>query len=92
VRVYLDDIPAFSKTREEHTQTLKMILQWLQEEKLFAKAKKCEFLLLEIDLPGMKVSARGFRMEEKKVTQVKEWKPPKNVWGVREFLRFINFY
>jgi hypothetical protein len=27
VQVYLDDIPAFSKTREEHIQTLKMILQ-----------------------------------------------------------------
>jgi hypothetical protein len=31
-------------------------------------------------------------MEEKKVTQVKEWKPPKNVQGVWEFLGFINFY
>jgi len=27
VRVYLDDIPAFSKTKEEHIETLKMILQ-----------------------------------------------------------------
>jgi hypothetical protein len=79
VRVYLDDIPAFSKTREEHIQTLKMILQRLREERLFAKAKKCEFLLPEIDLLGVKVSAKGFRMEEKKVTQVREWKPPRNV-------------
>jgi hypothetical protein len=78
----LDDIPAFSKTREEHIQTLKMVLQQLREEKLFAQAKKCEFLLPEIDLLGVKVSAKGFHMEEKKVTQVKEWKPPKNMWGV----------
>ena len=66
VRVYLDDIPAFSRTQEEHIETLKMILQLLREEQLFAKAKKCEFLLPEIDLLGVKVSAQGFRMEEKK--------------------------
>jgi hypothetical protein len=92
IQVYLDDIPAFLKTREEHIQTLKMVLQWFREEKLFAKAKKCEFLLPEIDLLGVKVSVKGFCMEEKKVTQVREWKPPKNMQGVREFLGFINFY
>lgn len=31
-------------------------------------------------------------MEEKKVTEVQEWRPPWNVRGVREFLGFINFY
>jgi len=31
-------------------------------------------------------------MEEKKITQVREWKPPCTVRGVREFLGFMNFY
>ena len=92
VRVYLDDIPAFSKTKEEHIETLKMILQRLQEERLFAKAKKCEFLLSEIDLLGVKVSTQGFRMEEKKIGEIQDWKPPRNVRGVRGFLGFMNFY
>jgi len=73
-------------------QTLEMTLQLLWEEHLFAKAKKCEFFLSEIDLLGVKVSTQGFRMEEKKITQVQEWKPPCTVRGVREFLGFMNFY
>ena len=48
----------------------------LDQPQLFAKAKKCEFYLPEINLLGVKVSAQGFRMEEKKVTEVQEWKPP----------------
>ncbi len=92
VGVYLDDIPVFSKTKEEHVETLKMVLQRLQEEHLFAKAKKCEFMLPEIDLLGVKVSVQGFRMEEKKITKIREWKAPRNVRGVRGFLGFMNFY
>jgi len=70
VGVYLDDIPVFSKTKEEHVETLKMVLQCLREEHLFAKAKKCEFMLPEIDLLGVKVSVQGFQMEEKKITEI----------------------
>jgi len=92
VRVYLDNIPAFSKTKEEHIKTLEMTLECLQQNKLFTKAKKCKFFLPEIDLLGVKVSAQGFRMEEKKITQIQEWKPPRNVRGVQEFLGFMNFY
>lgn len=29
VRVYLDDIPMFSKTKDEHTETLKRVMQIL---------------------------------------------------------------
>jgi hypothetical protein len=92
VRVYLDDIPAFSKDKRRAYPDSEDDTTTTQGRELFAKAKKCEFLLPEINLLGVKVSAKGFRMEEKKVTQVKEWKPPKNMWGVREFLGFINFY
>ena len=92
VGVYLDDIPVFLKTKEEHVETLKMVLQHLQEEHLFAKAKRCEFMLPKINLLGVKVSAQGFRMEEKKITEIREWKAPRNVRGVRGFLGFMNFY
>ena len=61
-------------------------------QQLFTKAKKCEFLLTEIDLLGVKVSIQGFRMEEKKITEIREWKAPRNVRGIRGFLGFMNFY
>jgi len=50
----------FQRLKKEHIETLKMILQQLQEECLFAKTKKCEFLLSKIDPLGVKVSMQGF--------------------------------
>ena len=42
VAVYLDDIPIFSKTAEEHLEHIKAVLQILKESKLYCKLKKCE--------------------------------------------------
>jgi len=92
VRVYLDDILVFSKDANDHTKTMKEVLQVLREHRLFAKAKKCEFHKQEMELLGLKVTTKGFEMEDKKVTEVQQWKPPKNMKGVWSFLGFCNFY
>ena len=41
---------------------------------------------------GVDVLDKGFEMEKLKVGAIEEWKPPKNVRGVREFVGFCNFY
>jgi hypothetical protein len=43
VVVFIDDILAFSKTKEEHAEHLRLVLQKLREHKLYAKRSKCEF-------------------------------------------------
>jgi len=43
VVVFIDDILVHSKTREEHANHLRMVLKTLEEHKLYAKLKKCEF-------------------------------------------------
>ena len=43
VIVFIDDILVYSQSREEHEQHLRIFLQVLREQKLFAKFKKCEF-------------------------------------------------
>jgi len=91
VSVYLDDIPAFSENRLAHVATMWQVLGILRETKLFTKAKKCEFHK-EMELLGIRVTTEGFEMEDKKVTEVWQWQPPKNVKGVQSFLGFCNFY
>ena len=86
VRVYLDDIPVFSPNEKAHVKTMRRVLQLLRENKLYAKAKKCEFHKEEMELLGVKVTTKGFEMEDKKVLEVRDWKPPRNVKGVRSFL------
>nr|GEW77276.1 retrotransposon protein, putative, Ty3-gypsy subclass [Tanacetum cinerariifolium] len=48
VIVFIDDILIYSKTREEHVEYLRLVLELLRKEKLYAKFSKCEFWLREV--------------------------------------------
>src|SRR5258708_37813802 len=71
---------------------MRQVFEILRRHKLYVKAKKCEFHKKEMELLGIKVTTQGFEMEDKKVTEVRQWKAPRNVRGVRSFLGFCNFY
>lgn len=43
VFVYLDDILIFSRSVDEHVTHVRQVLSCLLENKLYAKAEKCEF-------------------------------------------------
>ena len=43
VVVFIDDILIYSKTKEEHKEHLKSVLQELRDHQLFAKFSKCDF-------------------------------------------------
>jgi hypothetical protein len=43
VQVFLDDILTYSKTPEEHEEHLRLVLQCLRENKLYAKISKYYF-------------------------------------------------
>jgi len=43
VVIFIDDILIYSKDEEEHAEHLRIVLQTLRREKLYAKLSKCEF-------------------------------------------------
>ncbi|GJR65824.1 putative reverse transcriptase domain-containing protein [Tanacetum coccineum] len=47
VIIFIDDIMAYSKSKEEHEVQLKLVLESLRKEKLYAKFSKCELWLEE---------------------------------------------
>ncbi|KAJ9563826.1 hypothetical protein OSB04_008986 [Centaurea solstitialis] len=47
VIVFIDDILIYSQSREEHEQHLKVVLELLMDQKLYAKFSKCEFWIRE---------------------------------------------
>ena len=48
VVVFIDDILIYSKNEAEHNEHLRIILQELREQQLFAKFSKCDFFRDEI--------------------------------------------
>ncbi|GKG26982.1 putative reverse transcriptase domain-containing protein, partial [Tanacetum coccineum] len=50
--VFIDDILIYSKTKKEHDAHLRLILELLKEEKLYAKFLKCDFCLLKVQFLG----------------------------------------
>ena len=89
---YLDDANTHNKTMEEHVTTNRAFLQRCREAGVTLNPKKCEFHKTKVDFLGVELSADGFEMEHVKVDTIRDWKPPRNVKGVREFIGFCNFY
>ncbi|GKA62291.1 putative reverse transcriptase domain-containing protein [Tanacetum coccineum] len=60
VIVFIDDILAYSKSEEEHEVHLKLVLESLRKEKLYAKFSNCEFWLEEVHFLGHVVNHNVF--------------------------------
>ena len=56
VVVFIDDILVYSKDRENHNTHLRVVLETLRKEQLYAKLSKCEFWLNEVSFLGHIVS------------------------------------
>ena len=86
VVVFLEDTLVYSKDQERHDTHLRVVLESLRKEQLYAKLSKCEFWMNEVSFLGNIVSKEGIRVDPKKIEVVVEWKPPRNVTEVRSFL------
>ena len=92
VVIYLDDILIYSKTKEEHIQHVRLVLERLRENKLYAKEKKCEFMQTSVKFVGFIVSDKGLEVDSVKVEAVKDWPTPRSIKEVRSFLGFVSYY
>jgi hypothetical protein len=68
--VFIDDILIFSKTMEEHEEHLRLVLEKLRSNQLYAKFSKCEFWLTEFAFLGHVISAGGVSVDPSKVKDV----------------------
>ena len=92
VIVYLDDILILIKTKEEHLEHVRRVLQRLKGEKLMINLKKCSFMQEEIVYLGSVISIDRLKMDPKKVKENLEWPTPENVGEVRSFHGLASFY
>jgi hypothetical protein len=92
VVVFINDILIFSKNKEEHDEHLRLVLQKLRENQLYAKLSKCEFWLKEVSFPGHMISEGGIFVDPSKVKSVLSWDTPQNVSDIQSFLGLAGYY
>jgi hypothetical protein len=92
VVVFIDDILVYSKNEEEHEGHLRLVLQKLRENQLYAKFSKCEFWLSEVSFLGHVITDGGIAVDPGKVKDVLKWEPPTTVSKIWSFLGLAGYY
>ncbi|GJU98830.1 putative reverse transcriptase domain-containing protein [Tanacetum coccineum] len=76
VIVFIDDILIYSKSKEEHEEHLKTILELLKKEQLYAKFSKCDFWLESVQFLGHVIDSKGVHIDPAKIEAIKNWATP----------------
>ncbi|GKD33171.1 putative reverse transcriptase domain-containing protein [Tanacetum coccineum] len=87
-----DDILVYSKSKDEHEVHLRLVLELLKKEELYAKFSKCEFWLQEVQFLGHVVNQNGIHVDPSKIKAIKNWKAPATPSEIRSFLGLAGYY
>ena len=87
----ISDIIVFGKTRDEHDQNLKMVLQQLQQSNFTLNQEKCLVSVSNLAFFGHEVSASGTSPGIKKVEVICDAPVPMNTAEVRSFVGLATY-
>nr|GEZ54725.1 putative reverse transcriptase domain-containing protein [Tanacetum cinerariifolium] len=74
--VFIDDILTYSKSKKEHEEHLKTILELLKKEQLYAKFSKCNFWLESVQILCHVIDSKGVHVDPVKTEAIRNWATP----------------
>jgi len=99
--VCMDDIAIHTKPKpgeseqdhqRQHETLIHLVLDILEENDLYLKPEKCEFLKSEIAYLGVIVGNNQIKMDPSKLKGLADWLTPQNPTDIRKFLGFTGYY
>ncbi|GJW06680.1 putative reverse transcriptase domain-containing protein [Tanacetum coccineum] len=72
----------------KHEGHLKLILELLKKEELYAKFSKCEFWVPKVQFLGHVIDIQGIHVDPAKIESIKDWASPKSPMEILQFLGF----
>jgi hypothetical protein len=90
--VFIGDILIYSKSDSDHDEHLRLVLQKLRDNQLYAKYSKCKFLIDEVSFLGHIISNGGISVDPAKVKEIVVWSIPTTVMEIRSFLGVARSY
>ncbi|GJR60220.1 putative reverse transcriptase domain-containing protein [Tanacetum coccineum] len=92
VILFIDDILVYYKDEEEHGKHLKIVLEILKQERLYAKFSKCDFWLDLVQFLSHVIDRNGVHVDPAKIEAIKNWAAPTTPTEVMQFLRLVIYY
>ncbi|GJR00355.1 putative reverse transcriptase domain-containing protein [Tanacetum coccineum] len=78
--------------KEEHAEHLKLILELLKKEELYAKFSKCDFWLSRVQFLGHVIDSERIHVDPAKIESIKDWASLKTPTEIRQFLGIAGYY
>jgi hypothetical protein len=92
VVVFIDDILVYSRSEEENEEHLRLALQKLRENRLYAKLSKCEFWMKQVAFLVHVISKGGISVDPSKVQDVLSWNAPTSIDDIQSFRGLVGYY
>lgn len=92
VRTFIDDICIMSRSLDAHFQHVKHVVSILTQANLRINFKKSHFAKSEVYLLGFSISARGRRIDTRKLSNLESLPRPVTSKQCQSFLGFVNYF
>ena len=71
VKVYLDNVIIYSRSREEHIKHVRAVLQKIREANLKLKPSKCKWFEQKLTFVGHRIGINGIRPDPRNIEKIK---------------------
>ncbi|GJY74749.1 putative reverse transcriptase domain-containing protein [Tanacetum coccineum] len=75
-----------STSEEEHAEHLKLILELLKKDELYAVFLTCGFWLSKVQFLSHVIDSEGIHVDPAKIESIKDWASPKTLTEIHQFL------